>query len=140
MHVAANDTSRPGDPRKWVRIYRELREEILLGALEPGDPVSCQPEGKDRDAVDGTVHRACLQLADDGWLFRPPRRGTPFIVAPLPPDAGSTPGFKEAEAALRIGRCGDCGYLYSSRGHIAECGIPGWSEELSRRTREGKEG
>lgn len=79
-------------PMPWVRVYREVREEIRAGVLEPGDEVWVTFLARDEGVSYRTAARALRVLAEEGYLVqgRNTTLETPpaYMVAAPGPGAG----------------------------------------------------
>jgi GntR family transcriptional regulator len=78
------------DANSGVPIYRQLgqqiRQDVLLGRLRPGDQLPTVKEVVDALAVNpNTVVKAYGELEHDGFIVR--RQGVGTFVAPAPPAA-----------------------------------------------------
>jgi DNA-binding GntR family transcriptional regulator len=65
----------PPDPRKYMRIYRDLSERIADGRLPSGTLLNLGTLADDYDAARETVQHAVRLLADDGKVVRYPGIG-----------------------------------------------------------------
>lgn len=110
----SNGAAAPGSPRAGARgaaarrlpqssdrpPYRlladDLRRQILVGRLGPGDQVPpSRVLGEDYGIADMTARSAVRVLRDEGLVYTEPGRGT-FVADPLPAPAGAA-----SEAAAR---------------------------------------
>ena len=70
------------DPRLWVLVADEIRDQITGHQLRPAQPLTSPVELARRHGVSpDTVDRACRHLADEGLLQFTPGRGYRVAVS-----------------------------------------------------------
>lgn len=83
-------------------VAEELRQQIRSGRIKPGERV---PSSRDLEAkydiANMTARSALRVLRDDGLIYSTPGRGN-FVVDPLPPEPGETPGAGESEGQRQM--------------------------------------
>ena len=67
---------------KQQMIVTTLRERIVAGSLPPGSRLSSRLLCQEFAACAATTQAAIKQLADDGFLYTEPGRGTFVSLAP----------------------------------------------------------
>jgi DNA-binding GntR family transcriptional regulator len=70
----------------YVQLARQLRDRITAGQIAPGEPLpSITAMTGETGLAVGTVRHAIALLADEGWAYTVPGRGT---YAAKPPGSG----------------------------------------------------
>ncbi len=64
-----------GDPRAYVRIANEIREQIRAGELKPGNPVSIKRLNQETGYSRKTISKALVLLEIEGMVMRYPGLG-----------------------------------------------------------------
>lgn len=83
------------DPRKYVRVLRDMREQIEDGTLRPGQPTpTIETLCIQFSCVRQTAGKALMLLADEGMLVRYPGLGY-YVAGEEEPRTG----FPRAENA-----------------------------------------
>ena len=99
-----NGTVQPdAEPRLSEQVYESLVEMIVLGKLEPGQPVSEMKLARTLDVSRTPIHEAVTQLVKDGLVVQAPNR-RPVVVAFGPDDVRDIYEMRrilESEAAAK---------------------------------------
>lgn len=75
-------TGPPGDPRAYVRLAAQLREQISSGKLRPGDPTpSITTLTQEHGIARQTAAKALRVLEAEGLVYRVPGLGY-YITTP----------------------------------------------------------
>ncbi|MTD57563.1 FadR/GntR family transcriptional regulator [Amycolatopsis pithecellobii] len=91
---AGGSATRPSNPSgqstQWHRITTRLREEIISGALQPGDQLPTGPElAAQYDVSLHTARSALIALATEGLvIFKQGVSGGTFVTVPSPSRVG----------------------------------------------------